>query len=1069
MAANRWRRRLVSMAASSSAADTDRRGEMSGDASGGAESAAQTTSTKRTAAAGDPSAVQRACPSGRLFSVSVRGAVGESLPHPRHTSGCVDVGLVGGERSVSAAGDGSKHKEQHTDPDADDAHDPPLKSESTFPPGVAPAPGPTPTPPDDSHDIGGQVSCESTSSTSSATVPPSAASAHQHQQQHQQQTMSMSAIVFQTGHRAEFEEGPTLGKGKGEAVVRAKLWRPLPCGDGMPVEVALKRLTLLPNNPPTQQQGIAELQAEAKAMRRMGGWPPFIRLLVADTDPGKPAMYEKANGTKTAVLCIAMEVLEGDEFVEAAKQFGWAEVSDLTPYNVGAAVDRFERSIDTSTLEERVELLRQDLLVITRALLLVVQAHGGAMDCGVLHPDGFYKNVMIPQTTLHGKRPLRPYPADNGVRMIDLGNIITLSGAHSSSSTGSSRTGTSTGSRASTRQPPTFLGPADRTALVPLDCARQLKELQIPCGTRSFQAPETIISFGRAGPWNEAQKAEMPGVADARAKARNQLRARGLLVGKGEQEGVWVGEATAAYCCGLLIHSAATRGRPIDDSLAPGEEEEVRFEIELRATAGLPRRKHFIDSRGRPTLGDEKSLDSPLGGLLDKPSGLEWARNWLDKMCNISKVATSFHEGDRSTLAEIEDALHHALQGLEALTLQLPDPTTTSAHTQPPGVSSDTRARLAVTGPDIPPPQRGRVQRIEVFARSWAPSVTPEKVEGEGVAVSEPTAAPSEPSPAPALAQAPAPDPSSPNAQSAATAGRSNMSSGGSARGGAVLNSVPGVRRHPATNAPPPPPPSVRVNQHEIPLYRSLFGAAGGDCLGFVRHGRARQILLTLGINVAVADQILRLVTRNKNGLGWEEFAMACRLVAFAQSPNQRDPPPLPRFHLSPRRSVRRRSPHRSRSISSEGSRPPSPPQYKRSIQTINTNPHHPHHDIPCVRRIHPTSASVREVLGAGRGWPRDDDGLCRRDRYGIGLSRPSRDPSEASSRGHLDDGKERERGGGLDAHRHDKSTALRDRGVPEDRDPRRLGVSASASRRRDSPHVLTHGPIGIPTPTRTQ
>ena len=45
----------------------------------------------------------------------------------RVLSGCVDIGLVGGERSVSAAGDGSKHKEQHTDPEADDAHDPPLK------------------------------------------------------------------------------------------------------------------------------------------------------------------------------------------------------------------------------------------------------------------------------------------------------------------------------------------------------------------------------------------------------------------------------------------------------------------------------------------------------------------------------------------------------------------------------------------------------------------------------------------------------------------------------------------------------------------------------------------------------------------------------------------------------------------------------------------------------------------------------------------------------------------------------------------------------------------------------
>ncbi|CEM19658.1 unnamed protein product [Vitrella brassicaformis CCMP3155] len=451
--------------------------------------------------------------------------------------------------------------------------------------------------------------------------------------------MQNAVITFSHGnYTAEFEEGTQLGQGKGEPVVLGQLRRPLPSGVGMPVSVAIKRVTLIeeellsPQGLRNQRNEIAELQAEAKELRRMDGWPPFIRLIAANTDPSRPATLEMPNGTKSKVLCIAMEPL-GNDFVEGCELFGLLGANSR-PMNARAIWLRFQASIAAKSLDERAKELQQDLIVLTKALAMIVQAQRGA-----------------------------PYPADNGQRLIDLASLINL-GPQDSGPTRSSSSRTKDG-------PPPFLGKRCRTALVSLDPEKQRASLQVPGSTPFYRAPELIL-LGLEHEQPELRDDSIPMLA-ARTKVREAARDKGVLVGTGDREGAWVGVPAAVHSVGMAISAAASRGWSVEGALMQGEEDDVweagRWQtVEMLTISGQSDGKLFMEDDGRPVFPDGKA-QSPLDNV-----GLAFVDEWSAIICDVVAKATKLHEGDRLTLKEVEDRLFEALRLLEAPDLQLTAP-----------------------------------------------------------------------------------------------------------------------------------------------------------------------------------------------------------------------------------------------------------------------------------------------------------------------------------------------------------------------------------------------------------
>ncbi|CEM12428.1 unnamed protein product [Vitrella brassicaformis CCMP3155] len=437
-------------------------------------------------------------------------------------------------------------------------------------------------------------------------------------------TLSGQNHLQQHGDKAEFEEGTQLGQGKGEPVVLGQLRRPLPSGVGMPVSVAIKRVTLIEEEHLSgqglrqQRNEIAELQAEAKALRRMEGWPPFIRLIAANTDPSRPATLEKPDATKSKVLCIAMEPL-GSDFVEGCKLFGLLGANSR-PMNARAIWLRFQASIAAKSLDERAKELQQDLIVLTKALAMIVQAQRGAVSRGTLHPDAPAKNVMLPQSVLGGDRPLQPYPADNGQRLIDLASLVNLGTQDSGTTTTSSSSRTNDG-------PPPFLGKRCQTALVPLDPEKQRASLQIAGSTPFYRDPELILL----------------GLEHDQPELRT----------------------TPSRCW--------RPGPSIEGALGQGEDVDVweagRWQtVEMLTISGQSDGKLFLKDGGRPVYPDGK-VQSPLDNV-----GLAFVDEWSAIICDVVAKGTKLHEGDRLTLKEVEDRLFEALRLLEAPDLQLTAP-----------------------------------------------------------------------------------------------------------------------------------------------------------------------------------------------------------------------------------------------------------------------------------------------------------------------------------------------------------------------------------------------------------
>ncbi|CEM12617.1 unnamed protein product [Vitrella brassicaformis CCMP3155] len=184
-----------------------------------------------------------------------------------------------------------------------------------------------------------------------------------------------ACILFKDGHCVELTNGErTAGKGKGEAVLLGALRK----ANDAPVTAAVKRVS--PEEDVTfDDYEVRGLQIEEGKMRQMDGQPPFLPVLTADAHPHSPASHHKSDGTKKKLLCIAMPFLDPDSFIEVNKLFGWDGEADADSFNLLKAAERFRSS---GSFEEGVERLRGDLRVITKALLLVTQAHQGALSRG---------------------------------------------------------------------------------------------------------------------------------------------------------------------------------------------------------------------------------------------------------------------------------------------------------------------------------------------------------------------------------------------------------------------------------------------------------------------------------------------------------------------------------------------------------------------------------------------------------------------------------------------------------------------------------------------------------------
>ncbi|CEM12611.1 unnamed protein product [Vitrella brassicaformis CCMP3155] len=418
-----------------------------------------------------------------------------------------------------------------------------------------------------------------------------------------------ACILFRDGPCVELTNGErTAGKGKGEPVLVGDL-RDLRQANDAPVTAAVKRVSK--EDDTFDDYEVRGLQIEESKMQHMDGQPPFLRVLAADTQPHSPASYQKTDGTKKELLCIAMPFLDPDNFVEVNKLFGWEGEANTKLFNVqgGRAIPQQRQ-------------LRGGGEVAPRGPKGHHQGdspgHAGPPGSPVtrrIFLDGFYRNIMLPRHMFFGNGPLHPFPADNGVHR---------PGQHAHG------------------------GPQDPQRPPPSGPDTQAAQRQRPGGTPWFLSPETVVlQSGTAADlkvWPKDFK-------DALQEVRRGLHKKGVpLLHPDGREEIWVDEKVAVYGVASIFH-AVTRGWAIwcDDEA-----------VELRVAAGMS----WIREDGRP-LCCPGQIQSPLDTLPLESSELHFAKKWLDTICQVTARGMQPDMADRCTLRDIEEELLEALQVLE--------------------------------------------------------------------------------------------------------------------------------------------------------------------------------------------------------------------------------------------------------------------------------------------------------------------------------------------------------------------------------------------------------------------
>ncbi|CEM35586.1 unnamed protein product [Vitrella brassicaformis CCMP3155] len=457
-----------------------------------------------------------------------------------------------------------------------------------------------------------------------------------------------SSIVFEGG------EAAIVGKGVTGVVKRGRLQQ------GGHEEMAVKMAFVGDPSDPAWVKKEAGMKVEEDSMRQAAGRPPFIDLLASNTDSESPAIVTDTDGTTRPALCIASPLLSGDKWVELSEFFGWEEASPgsegKTKHNLVEACDAFDKEGNTPRAREE---LWRETIIITRALLLVLEAHEAAYSLGMLHLDGFYNNIMLPRAALESPTPSASAAsaaaaADDGdkqrAKAIDLVNVI-VAKARSEHPT----------------PPPEHSCPF--AALVPTDPQQQRQQRQLPAGTTTFTPPEV----------------------------------QALLSGPPSVEGaVWLGEPSLAWSFCMLIYAAAL-GRPMGDvllflmdqrlwrtdeklSIAAAREvaeEEMLSEWERFTQSGklvntsLPTFAPQIDGLHPNRYGydtDERLFN------LGEEQGVEWLAEWRKMLTAIAYMRREDEPGQtgeergglvadqsrRSTLKEIREPLEAVLAFLKS-------------------------------------------------------------------------------------------------------------------------------------------------------------------------------------------------------------------------------------------------------------------------------------------------------------------------------------------------------------------------------------------------------------------
>ncbi|CEM35594.1 unnamed protein product [Vitrella brassicaformis CCMP3155] len=475
---------------------------------------------------------------------------------------------------------------------------------------------------------------------------------------------SSSSIRFSSSSsRAVFEGGEAAIVGEGvTGVVRAARLQQ----GGREHEAAVKMAFVGDPADPAWAKKEREFEVEEERMRQAAGRYPFLHLLASDTDPQNPAIVTGADGSRREALCIASPLLSEDKWVELSVFFGWRPArpgsKGETKHNVVDACEAFAFAKEGNTPEARAELWRETI-IITRALLLVLEAHEAAYSLGMLHLDGFCNNIMLPRAALESPTPSASaasaaVAADGGdeqrAKAIDLVNVIVAKARAEHSI-----------------PPPDHLGPF--AVLVSTDFEERRKQKQLPTGTATFTPPEV----------------------------------QAVLSGPSSGEGdVWLGEPTLAWSFCMLIYAAA-RGRSLLDRLDNLKrfimgERELRTGEKLRprqaqeeAEATLLSNWEDFTREGALVITDP---NHPMVGLpsfppegcghhidqglwyLGNEQGVEWLTEWRRRLTAIAYTTLEDQPGQtreergglvadqsrRSTLKEIRDSLEAVLAFLQS-------------------------------------------------------------------------------------------------------------------------------------------------------------------------------------------------------------------------------------------------------------------------------------------------------------------------------------------------------------------------------------------------------------------
>ncbi|CEL91959.1 unnamed protein product [Vitrella brassicaformis CCMP3155] len=272
----------------------------------------------------------------------------------------------------------------------------------------------------------------------------------------------------------------------GEGTRGKVLWGPLqPPQHGHGSDAAIKMIRL-DRFPESHREGIAR-QIEEERLRLLGGEPPFLSLLAANTDPSQPATYTDNQGVQENVLCVAMTPL-GDEWVELKRIFEGTPEGERA-HDVSAALARLEEG---GFSDKAITAFVDDIGVITRALLLVCAVHIAALRQGILHYDGFWSNVMLRRSALLPSTPATSLSL-NDVWLLDLADTLIIRPPTPSPQTDISP---------QPPAPPSFMG--SQAVMLPSSIPRRWAEGKMPVSTRWITAPELLPATVR-----------LPGPADS--------------------------------------------------------------------------------------------------------------------------------------------------------------------------------------------------------------------------------------------------------------------------------------------------------------------------------------------------------------------------------------------------------------------------------------------------------------------------------------------------------------------------------------------------------------------------